>query len=169
MPLDFVSTHLYPQDEQVLFPDRKGSPYKMGNYFSETVKEVTHKVKNSIRPDLEIHWTEWNSLSAKDGKSVSWTANSSVDDLYAASFIVRNCIELDTVVQSMAYWVVSDIFDEVAISQSPFGNIYGLLTIQGIPKASFNAFMLLRKMKGDLLNIGFDKIPPQRAGLVAEE
>ena len=30
VPLDFISTHLYPQDEQVDYPDRKGSPYGVG-------------------------------------------------------------------------------------------------------------------------------------------
>lgn len=167
VPLDFVSTHLYPQDEQVLFPDRKGSPYKLGDYFSETVKEVSRKVKNSSRPDLELHWTEWNTLSAKDGKSVSWTANPSVDNLYAASFIVRNAIELDNTVKSLAYWVVSDIFDEVAIPQAPFSNVYGMLTIHGIPKASYNAFRLLRKMTGNVMNVSPSKPLPAGAGMTA--
>jgi xylan 1,4-beta-xylosidase len=167
VPLDFISTHLYPQDEQVEYPDRKGSPYNIGDYFSHRVKQIASMVKASARPDMEIHLTEWNSLSAKDKKNISWTSNSSVDNLYAASFIVRNCIELDNTVQSMAYWVVSDIFDEVAISQNPFGNIYGLLTIQGIPKASFNAFALLRQTNGYLLNVLPQKKLPSGAGLTA--
>jgi len=55
VPLDFVSTHLYPQDEQVQYPDRVGSHYKVGDFFSATVNEVKEWVKNSERPDLEIH------------------------------------------------------------------------------------------------------------------
>lgn len=167
VPLDFVSTHLYPQDEQLLYPDRKGSPYKLGEFFSEKVKELVRKVKGSARPDLEVHWTEWNSLSAKDRKSVSWTVNSSVDNLFAASLIVRNAIELDSTVKSLAYWVVSDIFDEVAIPKSPFSNVYGLLTIHGIPKASYNAFKLLRKMTGNIMEVSPEKQLPDGAGLSA--
>lgn len=58
VPLDFVSTHLYPQDEQVQYPDRKSSPYKVGDFFSATVNEVQQWVLHSERPDLEIHLTE---------------------------------------------------------------------------------------------------------------
>lgn len=156
IPLDFVSTHLYPQDEQVEFPDRVGSPYKVGDFFSATVKEVQQWVKNSERPDLEIHWTEWNTQSAESKEKITWGDNIYVDNLFAASFIVRNCIELDTVCNSFAYWVVSDIFDEGGIPQSPFSCTYGLLTIHGLPKASFNAFRLLGKMTGDIMNIKTD-------------
>ena len=153
VPLDFVSTHLYAQDEQVEYPDRKGSPYAIGDYFSETIKKAQQEVKNSVRPNLELHFTEWNSLAAKDAASITWGDNITVDDLYAASFIVRNALELDKVCNTLAYWVVSDIFDEGAIPHSPFSCTYGLMTIQGIPKASFNAFRLLRKMEGIRLDV----------------
>jgi len=76
-----------------------------------------------------------------------------VDNLFAASFIVRNCIALDTACKTFAYWVVSDIFDEGGIPQSPFSCTYGLLSIHGIPKASFNAFRLLRKMTGNIMDV----------------
>jgi len=153
VPLDFISTHLYPQDEQVEFPDRKGSPYKVGDFFSATVKEVQQTVKKSERPDIEIHWTEWNTQAAATADQITWGENIYVDNLFAASFIVRNCIEVDTSCKTFAYWVVSDIFDEGGIPQSPFSCTYGLLTIHGIPKASFNAFRLLRKMTGTIMAI----------------
>lgn len=166
IPLDFVSTHLYGQDEQVQYPDRVGSPYKVGDFFSETVKEVTRWVKASERPDLEIHWTEWNTQSAKDAASVTWGENIYVDNLYAASFIARNCVEVDNECQSFAYWVVSDLFDEGNIPVSPFSCTYGLINIHGIPKASFNAFRFLRKMEGVRLNVTPDKPMPQGKGCV---
>ena len=167
VPLDFVSTHSYPQDEQIGYPDRKNSPFKVGEYFGARFKEVHTIVKNSVRPDLEIHWTEWNTQSAANAKSVTWGENIYVDNLYAASFIARNMVELDTLAQSMAYWVVSDIFDEGGIPQSPFSCTYGMMTIHGIPKASFNAFRLLRKMTGELLEIKSGLSMPDGKGMVA--
>jgi len=152
VPLDFVSTHLYPQDEQVVYPDRVGSPHKLGEFFGDTVRQTRTSVLKSKRPDLEIHWTEWNSLSAKNAKAVAWTSNDHVDNLFAASFIVRNCIELDKEANTMAYWVASDVFDEGGMMHSPFSGSYGMLTIHGIPKASYNAFALLNKMKGDVIH-----------------
>jgi len=153
VPLDFVSTHLYAQDEQINYPNRKGSPYLIGDYFAAQVKGVQQEVKNSVCPDLELHYTEWNTQSAKDSASVTWGDNIYVDNLYGASFIVRNCLELDKTVSSFAYWVISDIFDEGAIPHSPFSCTYGMMTIHGIPKATYNAFALLRKMEGTLLTV----------------
>ncbi|MBC7588881.1 MAG: hypothetical protein H7178_11050, partial [Chitinophagaceae bacterium] len=167
VPLDFVSTHLYPQDEQVFYPNRKNSPFKVGEYFGARFKEVQAIVKSSKKPNLEIHWTEWNTQSAASAENVTWGENIYVDNLFAASFIARNMIELDTVANSMAYWVVSDIFDEGGIPQSPFSNTYGLMNIHGIPKASFNAFRFLRKMTGDLLNISTTQPLPNGKGLIA--
>jgi len=157
IPLDFVSTHLYAQDEQVQYPDRKGSPYKVGDFFSATVKEVQKWVKESERPDLEIHWTEWNTQSAATADKITWGDNIYVDNLFAASFIVRNCIELDKSCNTLAYWVLSDIFDEGGIPHTPFSTRYGLMNIYGIPKASFNAFRLLRKMEGTIMDVKPDK------------
>lgn len=167
IPLDFVSTHLYPQDEQVQYPDRKGSPHKVGDFFSYTVKEVEKWVKESSRPGLEIHWTEWNTQTAASAKQITWSDNIYVDNLYAASFIVRNCLELDKSTNSLAYWVVSDIFDEGGIPHAPFSNTYGLMSIHGIPKASFNAFRLLRKMTGTIQTVTNTLKYPEGAGAFA--
>jgi len=153
VPLDFVSTHLYAQDEQINYPNRKGSPYPIGDYFAAQVKGVQQEVKNSVRPDLELHYTEWNTQAAKDSASVTWGDNIFVDNLFAASFIVRNCLELDKTVSSFTYWVISDIFDEGAIPHAPFSCTYGMMTIHGIPKASYNAFALLRKMEGYKMDV----------------
>ena len=166
IPLDFVSTHLYAQDEQVQYPDRVGSPHKIGDFFSYTVKEVEQWVKESERPDLEIHWTEWNTQTAASAKQITWGDNIYVDNLYAASFIVRNCLELDNAAKSLAYWVVSDIFDEGGIPHSPFSNTYGLISIHGIPKASFNGFRLLRKMTGNIMPVENKAKYPEGTGVM---
>lgn len=166
IPLDFVSTHLYPQDEQVEFPDRKGSPYKVGDFFSATVKEVQQIVKESERPELEIHWTEWNTQAAATAEKITWGENIYVDNLFAASFIVRNCVEIDNYCKTFAYWVVSDIFDEGGIPQAPFSCTYGLLSIHGIPKASFNAFRFLRKMTGTILDVKTQASIPSGKGIL---
>jgi xylan 1,4-beta-xylosidase len=158
---------LYPQDEQVFYPDRKNSPYKVGEFFSAKFKEVHATVKKSKMPHLEIHWTEWNTQSAPSADKVTWGENIYVDNLFAASFIVRNALEVDSICQSMAYWVVSDIFDEGGIAASPFSTTYGLMTIHGIPKANFNAFAFLRKMTGQVLPLSYSASPGAGKGMVA--
>jgi len=166
VPLDFVSTHLYPQDEMVTYPDGQ-SPHKPGDFFQNTFRDVQKTVRASAMPNLEIHWTEWNTLAAKNAKEVSWTKNVNVDNAHAASLIVYNCVALDTVCNTMSYWVASDIFAESVIPNSPFSCTYGLVTIHGIPKASYNAFYFLNKMKGNVLNTTLPAGIPSGYGALA--
>ena len=153
VPLDFVSTHSYPQDEYVIYPDRQGSPHQPGHYFADTVRSVQEQVRSSTMPDLEIHWTEWNAISAASTAQVDWIGNPTVDSLYAASFIVHNALQLDDAADTLCYWTVSDVFEEAGMPQAPFSSTYGLLTVHGIPKASFNAFWLLSRLRGRPLSI----------------
>lgn len=154
VPIDFVSTHLYPQDEYVVYEDRVGSPHKSGEFFANTFKEVNKIVKASALPRLEIHWTEWNTQCTNTTEGITWSENIYIDNQFAASFIVKNCLELDNQCDTMCYWIASDIFGEGGIPGSVFSNTYGLMTIHGIPKAAYNAFMFLKDMKGSLCKTG---------------
>lgn len=40
VPLDFLSTHPYPQDEYVEWEDRVGSPHAAGEFFTNTFREA---------------------------------------------------------------------------------------------------------------------------------
>ncbi|MDQ8194692.1 hypothetical protein QEH59_09660 [Coraliomargarita sp. SDUM461004] len=150
VPLDFVSTHSYPQDEQNLFEDGL-SPHQPGEYFIDIVRSVQEAVASSAMPDLEIHWTEWNTQSALNKEAVSWSNNIYVDNAFAASFIVKHMLALDEACDSLGWWIASDIFEEYGYSQNPFSCNYGLLTNHGLPKASCNAFRLLARMTGELI------------------
>ncbi|MGJ3242436.1 MAG: GH39 family glycosyl hydrolase [Opitutales bacterium] len=147
VPIDFVSTHLYPQDEYVVYPKRKDSPHEPGHFFADRVREVQQEVKASPRPDLEIHWTEWNTQSVHPEGRVTWGENTYVDSCFAASFLARNLTELDDACTSLGWWVISDIFEEGGIPNAPFSCTYGLMTIHGLPKASFHAFAFLAELR----------------------
>lgn len=167
VPLDFVSTHHYPQDEQVLYPDRQGSPHAPGQFFTDRVRAVRAAVRASARPDLEIHWTEWNAQSAPSRQAVTWLCNEYVDTVFSAGFIVKACLELDEAGDSMGWWVASDIFEEAGLSTRPFSCTYGLITVQGIPKASYHAFRLLAGLRGDRMEVAFSAEPPVGCGAAA--
>jgi xylan 1,4-beta-xylosidase len=162
VPLDFVSTHEYPQDEYCLYPERNGSPHEPGMFFVDTVKGVKETLQRSPRPDLPLLYTEWNTQCGKPGREVTWTRNEDVDNLHAASLICHLCTALDKTVEAMTWWVASDIFEEGGIPPEPFSCTYGLLTVRGTPKASFHAFKLLSRMTGQLLAVD---LPPDRPGL----
>ncbi len=170
LPLDFVTTHAYPVGDQCEFPDRSKAPYETGRYFRERFKEVYDIVKNSNRPDLEIHWTEWNTQSAKSEDGIDWDLNPSLDlswslnptvDLhFGASSVAKEMLSVMNYCDSVAYWVVSDFFEEYGAKFTPYSCTYGLITRDGIKKATYNAYKFLRNLRGNLYKAEFEKQPP---------
>jgi xylan 1,4-beta-xylosidase len=167
VPLDFISTHLYPQDEFVEYPDRAASPHKLGEFFADVVREARRIVVASPLPHLPIHWTEWNTQLATSAGDVTWGENRYVDSLHGASSVARLMTELDDAADTFIFWVASDIFEEGPIPHSPFSHTYGLITIHGIPKATANAFRLMERLRGPRVDFAPSKNPPPFCGGVA--
>ncbi len=167
VPLDFITTHLYPQDEYCLHKDREGSPSKLAMYYIDGVRKVYETVKNSCRPNLPIYWTEFNTLATDCSANITFLNNTSVDKLYSASCIVRNMVETRDWSDGVAYWTVSDVFEESQMRHTPFSGTYGLITLQGIPKAGYNAFKLMKKMRGNIFEV--DVKAPLGCGILAAE
>jgi xylan 1,4-beta-xylosidase len=169
VPIDFISTHLYPQDEFVEFTDRATSPHTPGAFFGDTVREARRTVAASSMPHLPIHWTEWNTQLSTSAGDVSWGENRYVDSLHGASFVARHMVELDDAAETFTFWVASDIFEEGPLPNAPFSHTYGLLTIHGIPKATANAFRFLEKLRGPLIGFLADENVPSFCGGVATQ
>lgn len=168
VPLDFVSTHLYPQDEFVEFADRTASPHRPGMFFQDTIRRARETVRKSAMPHLPVHWTEWNTQLATSAADVTWCGNRYVDSLHGASFVARNMIELDDAAETFTFWVASDIFEEGPMPSAPFSQTYGLVTIHGIPKATANAFRLLERLRGPRLPVKAEGAePPPLCGAVS--
>lgn len=166
VPLDFISTHIYPQDEYVDYPGLKGSPHKPGMFVIDTVRQVRQAVRQSAFPDLEIQWTEWNSLVPSPDGTVAWDKNPSVDNMFCAATICDLAIAVDRDCDTFCWWEASDVFEENGMPQSEFSGTYGLLTLNGLSKASLNAFSFLNRLRGDQLEIQHEALPPGR-GLIA--
>jgi len=169
VPLDFISTHLYPQDEFVEYESRANSPHPAGEFFSAVVHEARQTVEASPMPHLPVHWTEWNTQLATSAADVTWCENRFVDSLPGASFVARHMMELDDAAETFTFWVASDIFEEGPISNAPFSHTYGLLTIHGIPKATANAFRLLERLRGRRIGFTPDSPLPKFCGGVATQ
>jgi xylan 1,4-beta-xylosidase len=167
IPLDFISTHLYPQDEYVTYIDRKGSPHEPGRYFADTVRQVQKEVRGSAWPHLEIHWTEWNTLSTDSTVNVTWVDNTSVAGLFGAAVVCDTCLAVDDACDTLCWWVASDIFEECGMPQAEFTCTYGLVTINGLPKATFHAFEFINRMRGRVLGTKCDMKLPQGCGSLA--
>ena len=106
--------------------------------------------------------TEWNTSYTGQGGSSSPTSVS-MDSHVNAAFILKSVKLLTDQVQGdkppleiFSYWVISDVFDEsggaplesyilgrTPDGTLPFGQVFGMMTFQGMRKAAFNGFKML--------------------------
>ena len=107
--------------------------------------------------DVKSFNTEWNSSYSGQGNNVG-DATASMDNHWNVGFILKAAKLLsdknsgDTpALDVFSYWALTDVFDESSGTDGsymigkayPFGYVFGLITVQGMRKAAFNAFKLL--------------------------
>ncbi len=61
---------------------------------------------------------------------------------------------------SFCWWEASDVFEEGGMPQSEFSGTFGLLTLNGIPKATLNAFRFLNRLRGGRMELRHDPLAP---------
>ena len=68
------------------------------------------------------------------------------DSYHSAAFILDKIKGADAAVNSMSYWVFSDIFEEPGPRFTPFHGGFGLVNYQGINKPAFYAYQFLNRL-----------------------
>jgi xylan 1,4-beta-xylosidase len=129
VPIDFVSTHVYPDDPQkhIFGQDRL---YPFEQVIPRGLEQVKHQVESSKMPNLPVWLTEWSSQNP--------------------AFIgdtIKNCIGLT---EAMSYWTFSNVFEEGGVPSGIFNQTFGLIDQWGIARPSLHAFAMLHKL-GDTL------------------
>ncbi len=139
-PVDFVSTHTYGVEQGFL--DENG---QSGTVLSKNPRSVygemidtRKRISDSKMPNLGLHFTEWSS---------SYTPADPIHDSYhSAAYILDKIKGADTSVNSMSYWVFTDIFEEPGPRFTPFHGGFGLLNYQGINKPAFYAYQFMNRL-----------------------
>jgi xylan 1,4-beta-xylosidase len=144
LPVDFIACHPYPTD----YPLDTG-----GNFIPRTRPATSTRddlqwlrkiVDAGPFPRAEIHLTEWSSSpSPRDHAH---------DSLPAATFVVRANIESIGLVDALAYWVFTDVFEETAAGDTIFHGGFGLINFQGIAKPTFHAYRFLHQLGDEELD-----------------
>lgn len=130
VPLDFVSTHVYPNDPQrPIFG--KDNAYPFEQVIPRGVEHVKQQVEASKMPHLPLWITEWSS------QNPAFIADT-----------VKNCIGL---AEAMSYWTFSNVFEEGGVPGGIFNDVFGMLDQWGIARPSFHSFVLLHKLGESLL------------------
>ncbi len=157
VPVDFISTHIYLQDEWVEYPGLRGTPHKPGMYASDAVRRVRETVRASATPDLEVLFTEWNSLVPLPNGEIAWNNNPSLEETSAAATVCDLAVAVDGNCETFCWWEASDVFGEGGMPQSEFSGTYGLLTLNGIRKSTCNAFRFLSRLRGARLEVRLEQ------------
>ena len=133
LPLDFVSTHIYPGDPQEKIFGRD-KIYTFEEVIPRGVELVKHQVEASAMPHLPVLITEWSTQNP--------------------AFIfdtVKNCIGQ---AEALAYWTFSNVFEELGVPKGIFNDGYGLLDQWGIARPSLHAFTFLHRLGDERLETG---------------
>jgi xylan 1,4-beta-xylosidase len=89
-------------------------------------------------PNLPLHFTEWSS---------SYTPTDFIHDTYQQSpFILSKIKGAYRSVDSLSYWVFTDIFEENGPRMTPFHGGFGLINYQDLKKPAYYAFKFLNEL-----------------------
>jgi xylan 1,4-beta-xylosidase len=144
LPLDFVSCHPYPTD--YAFNPETGKGRGLTRFVGSTkldIEWLSKTVKNSAYPNAELHLTEWNtSPSSRDAMH---------DFLPPAAYIVKTNLDCIGLINSLAFWTFTDIFEEKGGAASIFHGGFGMINFQGLVKPSYHAYRMLNQLGDEKL------------------
>jgi len=147
IPVDYVSTHVYANDTaQDVFGSQENIP--RDRMVCRAVDKVHQQIKTSSMPNLPLIWSEFNA-SYKNEPGVT-------DAAYMGPWLADTIRQCDGLVDNMAYWSFSDVFEEQGVVKTPFYGGYGLIAADGIPKPAFNVFKLLHKLGEERIQLDSD-------------
>jgi xylan 1,4-beta-xylosidase len=142
LPVDFLSTHHYPNDP--LWSEAQDTESELAGGQRGILREWTRQARRQAgaRPLL---YTEWNASSNPRYPRQ--------DEPYAAAFAAKSALEASEFVDAYAFWTFSDLFEENYFPSLPFHGGFGLLTLHGVPKPVYRAFELLHRLGEERLPI----------------
>jgi len=145
LPVDFVSTHPYPQDFAIDEPGKpKGQGYRRSiDSTRDDLRTLRRIMDASPYPHAEVHLTEWSSSPS--------AVDHTHDSLAAGAFIVKSNLESIGLVDSLSYWVFTDVFEENRETDSIFHGGFGLINYQQIVKPAFHGYRFLHELGDELL------------------
>jgi xylan 1,4-beta-xylosidase len=147
VPVDFASTHVYANDTapDVLHTNEVIPRDKM---VCRAVKMVHQEIEQSAFPEMPLYFSEYNASYANEPDVT--------DTTYMGPWLATTISQCDGLVQNMAYWAFSDVFEEQGVVRTPFYGGFGLIAEDSIPKPAFNAFAMLHRLGDRRLKVDSD-------------
>lgn len=138
LPIDFLSTHLYPTDYAFDLQGIGRSISRDRDATRNDLEVMRQVIADSPYPDAELHITEWStSPSSRDNMH---------DTVYAATYIARAFLQCHDLADSISYWTFTDVFEEGGGGIGPFHGGFGFINEQGIHKPTFHVMAMLNRL-----------------------
>ncbi|CAN5746262.1 hypothetical protein BH24ACT5_BH24ACT5_00650 [soil metagenome] len=125
-PIDFLSTHTY------------------GN----APLDLRPIVARHGRPDLQLWWTEWGAHATH--------FNRVHDSVWSATYLIRGMVSAMDRLDALAYWTVSDHFEELGRASELLHGGFGLLAIGNLRKPRWWALWMLEQLGEQRLVVDVD-------------
>ena len=137
IPVDFVTTHVYANDtaKDVFKTNEVISRDQM---VYRSVKNVHEQILRSPYPQIPLIFSEYNASYANEPNVT--------DTVYMGPWMANTIRLTDGLVQSMAYWDFSDVFEEQGVVRTPFYGGFGLMAEGNLRKPAFHAFEMLHRL-----------------------
>lgn len=146
LPADFVSTHPYPTDFAFDTNGKISGRTRYKDSLKDDILWLKGVIAESAFPNAEIHLTEWStSPSSRDY---------SHDYLPAAAYVMRSNLNCIGLVDSLSYWVFTDVFEELGAGPKAFHGGFGTITMQGVKKPTYHAYRMMEDLGDELLEKG---------------
>ncbi|WP_263354559.1 GH39 family glycosyl hydrolase [Acidicapsa acidisoli] len=149
IPVDFVSTHVYGNDSA---PNVLGTSEDVprDQMVYRAVKKVHDQIASSPLPHLPLIFSEY-------GASYSNEPNVT-DSPYMGPWLANTIRQCDGLVENLAYWTFSDVFEEQGVARSSYYGGFGVIAPNNIPKASLNALAILHKLGDRRMAVDSDSV-----------
>jgi xylan 1,4-beta-xylosidase len=125
-PIDFLSTHTY------------------GN----APLDLRPIAARHGRPDLRLWWTEWGAHATH--------FNRAHDSVWSAAYLTRGMVSAMGRLDALAYWTISDHFEELGRAEKLLHGGFGLLSIGNLRKPRWWALWMLEQLGDQRLDVVVD-------------
>lgn len=137
VPVDFASTHVYANDTAPdVFHTQEVIP--RDKMVCRSVRKVHEEIVASPLPKTPLYFSEYNASYANEPNVT--------DSIYMGPWLATTIAQCDGLVENMAYWSFSDVFEEQGVVRTPFYGGFGLVAADNIPKPAFHVFAMLHQL-----------------------
>ena len=149
---DFVNLHFYDDDIELVDSGLGNSQQLIGRLspnpdsFRAFLDQVYAGFPSYHLTGKPLYMTEWN-LTVSHRNLIN-------DTCFKSCYLVKNILENYDRLQSFGYWFLTDLARELQVPAQLYHGGLGLFTYNGIPKANYNAFLLLSGLEEIFLGAG---------------